>query len=87
MNSLPEAKKPGLDGFRAKLLVASALTLAGPLLAQCKVAADAQRGFGHDFQGAPAALHDAQDVRQAVLAGRCRTLVRWPRIHAASEDR
>lgn len=91
MNSLPEVKKAGLHDFRAKLfaammLVVSALTLAGLLLAHRKVAADAERGLRHDFQGALAALHSARQVRQAVLAERCRTLVRRPRIHAALED-
>jgi hypothetical protein len=92
VSSLPKGKKPGLHGFRTKLLAAmmlvvSVLTLAGLSLAQRKVAADAERGFRHDLQGALAALlHSAQQVRQAVLAERCRTLVRRPRIHAALED-
>jgi signal transduction histidine kinase len=88
---LPGGKKPGFSGFRAKLLAAmmlvvSALVLAGLLLAQRKVTADAERGLRRDFQGALAALHSAQEVRQAVLAERCRMLVRRPRIHAALED-
>lgn len=91
MSFLPKRKKPGLNGFRAKLLAAmmlvvSALMLAGLLLAQRKVTADAERGLRREFQGALAALHSAQEVRQAVLAERCRTLVRRPRIHAALED-
>jgi signal transduction histidine kinase len=88
---LTERKKPGFNGFRAKLLAAmmlvvSALMLAGLLLAQRKVTADVGRALRRDFQGALAALHSAQEVRQAVLAERCRMLVRRPRIHAALED-
>ncbi|MBV9492333.1 MAG: HAMP domain-containing histidine kinase [Verrucomicrobia bacterium] len=91
MSALSAVKNPGLGGFRAKLLAAMmlvvlTLTGVGLLLAQRKVAADVERGLRHDFQAALATLHGVQEVRQAVLAERCRTLVRRPRIHAALED-
>jgi len=91
VSALSAVKNPGLGGFRAKLLAAMmlvvlTLTGVGLLLAQRKVAADVERGLRHDFQAALATLHGVQEVRQAVLAERCRTLVRRPRIHAALED-
>ncbi|HTG45877.1 MAG TPA: HAMP domain-containing sensor histidine kinase [Verrucomicrobiae bacterium] len=81
----------GLRTFRAKLLVAMALvTLAitafGLFIAERKVAAETEHDLERDFQAALNSLHLAQEIRQATLAERCRTLVRRPRIVAALED-
>jgi signal transduction histidine kinase len=68
------------------MLVVSAVALAGLLLAQRNVAESVRREFELEFQGKLAALHSAEDVRNAALAERCRALARRPRVHAALED-
>ncbi len=77
--------------FRTKLLVAmmlvvTAATALSLFFAQRSVAAGVTRGLDQSFREALASLHAVQDVRHAVLAERCRTLARKPRLHAALED-
>ena len=81
----------GVARFRTRLLLAmmlvvSAATALSLFFAQRHVAAAAQRSLNQEFQDALASLHAVQAVRDAVLAERCRTLARRPRIHAALED-
>ncbi|MDB6153697.1 MAG: integral rane sensor signal transduction histidine kinase [Chthoniobacteraceae bacterium] len=81
----------GVAGFRARLAIAMtllALVITGSALyfAQQKVAAETEHDFQTDFHNELAALHEVQEIRHAVLAERCRSLVRRPRIHAALED-
>ncbi len=77
--------------FRTKLLVAmmlvvSAVTLLGFILAQRNLTASVERELELSFQSELSALANAQAVRVAVLTERSRALVRRPRIHAALED-
>ena len=77
--------------FRAKLLVAMMLVVAGLTgtglyVAQRKVNADIQRDLQRNFQADLVALHSVEELRYAALAERCRALVAKPRIHAALED-
>lgn len=81
----------GVRRFRAKLLVAMmlivlALTVTALVLAHRNVAGAVEQELQREFQGELAALHNVQELRHAVLAERCRSLVRKPRIHAALED-
>lgn len=68
------------------MLVVVALTTLGLFLAQRKVAIEAHLDLLQDFRNELATLHGVQELRQAALAERCRTLVLRPRIHAALED-
>lgn len=68
------------------MLVVSAITALGLYLAQRNVAVDAEHDLQREFQGELAALHNAQEVRQAALVERCRALLGKARIHAALED-
>ena len=91
MTSPTARTNDGVGRFRLKLtvammLVVSTVTALGWFLAQRKVAAAARREFEQEFRSALASLHTAQEVRDAALAERCRTLARKPRIHAALED-
>lgn len=77
--------------YRAKLVVAMmlvilTLTVAALVVAQRNVAAGVEQELQREFQAELAALHNVQELRHAVLAERCRSLVRKPRIHAALED-
>jgi signal transduction histidine kinase len=77
--------------FRAKLLVAMMLVVAGLTgtglyLAQRKADSDLQRDLQRNFQSDLDALHSVEELRYAALAERCRALVAKPRIHAALED-
>lgn len=81
----------GKTGFRWKLLVAmmvvvSGITAIAIYIAQRNVAAEVSGALQREFEEKVASLHTVQEVRHAVLAERCRTLVRKPRIHAALED-
>lgn len=67
-------------------LVVVALTTLGLMLAQRKVAIEAERDLLQDFRNELATLHGVREVRHAALAERCRDLVRRARIHAALED-
>jgi signal transduction histidine kinase len=78
-------------GFRTKLLVAmmlvvSAVTGLGLFIAERNLAAGVERNLEREFQAELAALNQAQAIRSASLAERCRALVRKPRIHASLED-
>src|ERR1039457_6434246 len=91
MTSALQPQKSARTGFRVKLLasmmiVVSAITAVGLYIAQRNLAVEVARELQSQFQGQLAALHNAQEVRQAALAERCRALVRKPRIHAALED-
>lgn len=91
MTVVPERKPTGVARFRAKLsiammLVVSALTVVALVIAQRNVATAVEGELRREFQGELAALHTVQELRHAVLAERCRALVRKPRIHAALED-
>jgi signal transduction histidine kinase len=82
---------PGIAGFRLRLIVAmmlvvSGVALVGFLVTQRSVAEGVRREFEIGFQGQLAALHAAEDARNAAVAERCRALARRPRIHAALED-
>lgn len=77
--------------FRTKLLVAmmlvvSAITALGLYFAQRNLALETEHDLQREFQGELAALHNAQEVRQAALVERCRALLGKARIHAALED-
>jgi len=68
------------------MVLVSAVTVAGLILAQRNVAAAVKRDFQREFQGELASLQAVREVRDAALAERCRALARRPRIHAALED-
>jgi signal transduction histidine kinase len=77
--------------YRAKLLIAMslvavAITGIGLFIVERKVAAETEHDLEAGFKAELNALHTAQQVRQAALAERCRSLVRRPRILAALED-
>jgi signal transduction histidine kinase len=85
-----QGKSPAAS-FRAKLLVAMMLVVAGLTgtglyVAQRKANADIQRDLQRNFQADLTALHSVEELRYAALAERCRALVAKPRIHAALED-
>lgn len=77
--------------FRKKLLIVMMLVVVGLtglglVLAQRKVAIEAERDLQQDFQNELATLHGVQEVRSAAVAERCRALALRPRLHAALED-
>lgn len=85
-----EGKFPAA-GFRAKLLIAmmlvvAGLTAVGLYVAQRNATGALQQNLQRDFQADLAALHNVEEIRYAALAERCRALVAKPRIHAALED-
>jgi signal transduction histidine kinase len=91
VNSSPETARSTLTRFRGKLLLAimlvvSATTALGVYLVQRNAMAALARDLQRDFQTQLAALHATEELRNAALAERCRTLVSKPRIHAALED-
>ncbi len=91
MNAPRPAQPAAFARYRTRLLLAmmlvvSAVTVAGLVFAQRNVAAAARRDFDREFQATLAAQRTASEVRRAMLAERCRTLARKPRIHAALED-
>jgi signal transduction histidine kinase len=80
-----------VSGFRTRLLVATMLVVSGLALAvlyvaERRLAANASRALGLEFQGAVSGLHHSEEIRQAVMTECCRQLARRPRIHAALED-
>ena len=86
-----DARKSGVVRFRTRLLAAmmlvvSALTAVVLYFAQRNVAMQTERDLQREFQGELAALHNAQEVRQAALVERCRAFLGKARIHAALED-
>src|SRR5436189_6481849 len=70
----------------AMMVVVSVITAVGLYVEQRNLAAEVAIELQSQFQGELTSLHNAQEVRHAALAERCRTLVRKPRIHAALED-
>jgi signal transduction histidine kinase len=85
-----EGKSPAAS-FRAKLLVAmmlvvAGLTATGLYVAQRNATGALQQDLQRDFQADVTALHSVEELRHAALAERCRTLAAKPRIHAALED-
>lgn len=91
MNSRTKLEDPGLARFRAKLLLAMMVLVAGVtglglFFAQRNAAADVKRDFQGRFQAELDSLHAVEELRHAMLAERCRSLARRPRIHAALED-
>ncbi len=85
------ATQSRVTSFRTKLLAAmmlvvSAVTALGLLLAQRNVVATSERNLRKNFQMEFSALNKLQEFREAALAERCRTLAAKPRIHAALED-
>ncbi len=91
MNPAVETRTPGIRRFRTKLLVAmmlvvSVLTSLGIYVAQHRAAGDAQQDLQRDFELELASLHRLQDLRNAAVADRSRSLAQNARIHAALED-
>lgn len=70
----------------AFMLVVSAVTAGGLVLAERNLAAAFSRELERTFAAELGAQRRVQELRQAALAERCRALVRKPRIHAALED-
>ena len=68
------------------MLVVFGLIALGFYLAQRYVTSEAQRALRSDFQAELESLHQLEDLHNAALNERCRTLVTNPRIHAALED-
>src|SRR5436305_962444 len=68
------------------MIVVSAITVLCVYIVQRTATATVERDLQRDFQSQLAALHATEDLRNAALAERCRTLVSKPRIHAALED-
>src|SRR6476469_5935787 len=88
---LSDDKKSPAGSFRAKLLIAmmlvvAGLTAAGLFVAQRNATSALQQDLQRDFQSDLAALHNVEEIRYAALAERCRALAAKPRIHAALED-
>jgi signal transduction histidine kinase len=70
----------------AIMLVVTAATAIGLAFAQRAVGTAVKREFQARFESDVDSLTTAQRLRNAVLAERCRSLSRRPRIHAALED-
>src|SRR5256885_5216698 len=88
---LSDEKKSPAASFRAKLLIAmmlvvAGLTAAGLYVAQRKATSALEQDLQRGFQADLAALHNVEEIRYAALAERCRLLTAKPRIHAALED-
>src|SRR5438045_4283780 len=88
---LSDEKKSPAASFRAKLLIAmmlvvAGLTAAGLYVAQRNATSALEQDLQRDFQADLAALHNVEEIRYAALAERCRALASKPRIHAALED-
>jgi len=78
-------------GFRTRLHVATMAVISATALlvlyvAERRLAVNAEQALELEFRGALAGLHNSDEVRQTVMAARCRALARRPRIHAALED-
>jgi len=84
-------RTPGIGRFRTRLLLAmmvvvSALTSLGIYVAQHRAAKDAEADLQRDFELELASLHRLQDLRNAAVADRSKSLAQNARIHAALED-
>ena len=91
MNPTADAEKSWVVRFRTKLLAAimlviSATTALALYFAQRNLTRETEQDLQHEFQSELTALHMAQEVRQAALVARCRSLLGKARIHAALED-
>lgn len=91
MIATPDPETAGVTRFRVKLLltmmlVISSIAAATLYFVQRRAATGAREELQREFQTELAALHNLQELRQAALEERCRSLVRRPRIHAALED-
>jgi signal transduction histidine kinase len=87
----PATRAPGIGRFRTRLLLAmmvvvSALTSLGIYVAQHRAAQDAEADLQRDFELELASLHRLQDLRNAAVADRSKSLAQNARIHAALED-
>lgn len=70
----------------AMMVVVSVATALGLFYSQRNVAESVRRDFEREFRAEVAAVHAAQEVRDAALGERCRTLATKPRLRAALED-
>jgi signal transduction histidine kinase len=70
----------------AMMLVVLAITAVAIYFAERSAGATVALELQRRFQAELDALHNMQEIRQAVLIERCRMLVRKPRIHASLED-
>jgi signal transduction histidine kinase len=91
VNPAAESRTAGIRRFRTKLLVAmmlvvSVLTSLGIFFAQRRAADDAQADLQRDFELELTSLHRLQDLRNAAVADRSKSLAQNARIHAALED-
>ena len=91
MSPAAATRAPGIGRFRARLLLAmmvvvSALTSLGIYVAQQRAAKDAEGDLQRDFELELASLHRHQDLRNAAVEDRSKSLAKNARIHAALED-
>ena len=91
MSPAAATRAPGIGRFRTRLLLAmmivvSALTSLGIYVAQHRVAQDAETDLQRDFELELASLHRLQDLRNAAVEDRSKSLAKNARIHAALED-
>ncbi len=91
MSPAAEPRAPDIRRFRTRLLVAMmlvvvTLTSLGIFFAQRRAADDAQADLQRDFELELASLHRLQDLRNAAVADRSKSLAKNARIHAALED-
>lgn len=90
MNLIRGIEKKGLN-FRRKVLLAlmllvAAITAVAVYFAERNATATVARELERRFLAELDDMHNVQEIRQAVLVERCRTLVRKSRLHAALED-
>lgn len=88
---IPSPTAATLPGYRTKLMVAmmvvvSVATALGLLYAQRNLAESVRRDFEREFRAEVAAVHAAQEVRDAALGERCRALATKSRLRAALVD-
>ena len=91
MSSIADKRTPDIRRFRARLLLAmmiviAALTAAGIYFAQQRAAKDAATDLERDFELELTALHRLQNLRNAAVTDRSKSLAQNARIHAALED-
>jgi signal transduction histidine kinase len=81
-----EVRRFRIQLFLAMMLVVSVLASLGIYVAQRRAAEDARANLQRDFELELASLHRLQDLRNAAVADRSRSLAQNARIHAALED-
>ena len=81
-----EVRRFRIQLFLAMMLVVSVLTSLGIYVAERRAAEDARANLQRDFELELASLHRLQDLRNAAVADRSRSLAQNARIHAALED-